>query len=71
MLIIIFNLRDVESVEHEDVVVVLGQGDDVALGGDLQAAAARYLHVRASELGQQLGCEKKKNIMYPIHSLRC
>lgn len=33
--------------------VVLGQGDDVALGGDLEAAAPGHLDVRALELGHQ------------------
>ena len=30
--------------------VVLGEGDDIALGGDFEAAAARHLHTRALEL---------------------
>lgn len=33
--------------------VVLGQGDHVALAGDLQAAAARHLHVGAFELADE------------------
>ena len=36
-------LGNVEGVEYEDVVVVLGQGDYVALAGDLQAAAPGHL----------------------------
>ena len=36
-------LGNVEGVEYEDVVVVLGQGDHVALAGDLQAAAPGHL----------------------------
>ena len=34
--------------------VVLGQGDHVALGRDLEAAAAGDLHIGARELGQEL-----------------
>ena len=40
--------------------VVLGKGDDVALGRDLEAAAARDLHVGASELGEELTTEREK-----------
>ena len=36
-------LGDVEGVEDEDVMVVLGEGHHVALAGDLQAAASRHL----------------------------
>lgn len=46
-------LVDVERVEHEDVVIVLRQGDHVAFGGDLESAAARHLDVRAFELGDE------------------
>ncbi len=41
------------------MVVVLGQGDDVAVRGDLQPAAAGDLDVRAGELGQELGSCKQ------------
>ena len=39
-------LCDVEGVEDEDVVVVLGQGHHVPLRGDLQPAAAGHLDSR-------------------------
>ena len=35
---------NVESVQHEDVVVVLGQGHHVALAGYLQPATSGDLH---------------------------
>lgn len=44
---------DVEGVDDEDVVVVLGQGHDVALRGDLEAAAAGHLDVRAFKLREE------------------
>jgi hypothetical protein len=43
-------LGDVEGVEHEHVVVVLGERDHVSLGRDLEAAAATHLHVGTLEL---------------------
>ena len=36
-------LGNVEGVEDEDVMVVLGEGHHVALASDLQAAASRHL----------------------------
>ena len=47
------NLCDVEGVEDQDMVVVLGQGDDVALQGDLEPAAATHLDVGTLELSHQ------------------
>ena len=38
------SLHYVESIEHQDVMIILGQSDDVALGRDLEPAAARDLH---------------------------
>jgi hypothetical protein len=38
------HLGNVECVEYEDMVVVLGEGDHVPLTGDLQSAAAGHLH---------------------------
>jgi len=51
---------DHESVEDEDVVVVLGNGDKVTLRGDLEAAAARNSDVRTLEVRDKL--EKQKRI---------
>ena len=51
---------DHESVEDEDVVVVLGNGDEVTLRGDLEAAAARNSDVRTLEVRDEL--EKQKRI---------
>jgi len=42
--------RDVDCVVDENVLVVLGHRDDVALGRHAQAAAAAHLHVRTLEL---------------------
>ena len=36
-------LCNVERVEYEDVMVVLGEGDHISLAGDLQAATAGHL----------------------------
>jgi len=36
-------LCNVERVENEDVMVVLGEGDHISLAGDLQAATAGHL----------------------------
>jgi hypothetical protein len=38
------SLHYVESIEHQDVMIILGQSDDVALGRDLEPAAARDLY---------------------------
>ena len=43
-------LHDVERVEDKHVVVVLGERDNVALGGDLEPAAATHLHVGTLKL---------------------
>lgn len=41
-------LGDIEGVEDEDMVVVLGKGDHITLAGDLQTATAgdliKYIH---------------------------
>ena len=37
-------LGDVQRVQHEHVMVVLGQGDHVALASDLETAAAGHLN---------------------------
>ena len=39
-------LGNVESVEDEDMMVVLGEGHHISLAGDLQAAAAGHLKVQ-------------------------
>ena len=43
-------LGDIKGVEDEDVVVVLGQGDNVALGRDLQPAAPGHLQAVDGEV---------------------
>ena len=47
-------LGHVQSVEHEHVVVVLGEGDHVAVAGDLEAAASAHLHRRTLELADHV-----------------
>ena len=42
-------LGNVEGVEDEDVMVVLGEGHHVALASDLQAAAPRHLEKQEVE----------------------
>ncbi len=45
---------DEERVENENVVVVLGHGDDVTLRGDLQTTATGDLDFRADEVRHKL-----------------
>ncbi len=45
---------DEERIEYENVVVVLGHGDDVTLRGDLEATATGDLDVRTDEVRQKL-----------------
>ena len=49
-----FHSSHVESIEDEDVVVVLGEGDDVPFGGDLESTAPRYLDLGAVEVRDEL-----------------
>ena len=46
-------LGDVERVQHKHVVVVLGQCDEIAFGGDFQPTAAAHLDVGALELADE------------------
>ena len=39
-------LRHIESIENQNVVIVFGQSNDVALRGNLQATAPRYFHLK-------------------------
>lgn len=45
---------NVEGVQYEDVMVILGQGHHVALGGDLETAATGNLNVWTLVLRLQL-----------------
>lgn len=55
-------LGDVEGVEDEDVMVVLGEGHHVALAGDLQAAASRHL--------ENMGLEKFYLLEFGVYRTR-
>ena len=46
-------LGDVEGVEDENVLVVFGEGDDVALTGDFEATTATHLDVRTLKLANE------------------
>lgn len=48
------------------MVIVLGEGDHIALAGDLQAAAARHLDVRTFELGQQAAVVSEHGHVEPV-----
>lgn len=48
-------LGDIEGVEDEDMVVVLGKGDHITLAGDLQTATAGDLIKYTYEARQLLG----------------
>lgn len=50
---------DEERIEYENVVVVLGHGDDVTLRGDLEATATGDLDVRTDEVRQKLSAAIK------------
>ena len=39
-------LRHIESIENQNVVIVFGQSNNVALRGNLQATAPRYFHLK-------------------------
>ena len=39
-------LRHIESIENQNVVIVFGQSNDVALRGNLQATAPRNFHLK-------------------------
>lgn len=48
------DLVDVQSVQYEHVMIILGQSDHVALAGELEATAAAHFDVRTLELGDHL-----------------
>ncbi len=52
-LFVIVHLGDVKRVQHQDMMVVLGQGNNVSLWGDLQSTAAAHLHIRTLKLSDQ------------------
>ena len=59
-------LGNVESVKNEHVLVVLGQRHDVALRGDLEAAAAAHLHVRTLELADERAVALEHGDVEPV-----
>ena len=49
----VLGLRDVEGVEHEDVVVVLRQSDQIAFRCDLEATASTHLNIGTLKLADK------------------
>jgi len=58
--------RDVDGVVDEHVLIVLGQRNDVALGGHAQTTAATHLHVRTLELRSHGAVALQHNDVEPI-----
>ena len=59
-------LGDVKSVENENVMIILGQSDDVTLGGDFEAAAAADFDVGTLELGEERAVALEYGHVEPI-----
>lgn len=49
-----FYSSNVESIEDEDVVIILGEGDDEPFGSDLEPAAPRHLDLWTVEVWYEL-----------------
>ena len=59
-------LSQIKSVQHQDMMIILGQSDDVALRGDFEATASGHLHVRTLELAEHISFSREHGHMKAI-----